>query len=394
MKRKRLKQRANKVLIFSSLKGEKLSTYILMCLGCFIISFNVAAISAAIPRIGIDLKLPDFEVAKIIPNYMIPYGLGALLYAPLTRYIAYKWTYILMLALYGTACLLCAKAESLNVILICRVAMGISAAGVIPIGLMLIGEYFEKSIRGRLVGFFFSNAFIASIIGLAVGGVLHWRFIFLIPAVLSILMLLLVVFDRSSILRQRHIGHINYLTVLQKPEILKVFVFIFAISFLYHGVHKWYGVYLSRVYAFDNFQINMFVIFTVIAGMFGQLFGGYFSDRKGRYFTARLGVIGLAASIMCLYAIHHPIVLAGILIFISVFWTVGHNGISTVLTDFSNEDRPVIAGLNSSVRFISGGLGFTLSSHFVEISFGKTFFIIGCLILSLFFTLRRVVPQS
>ena len=299
-----------------------------------------------------------------------------------------------MMALYGIACLLCARAESLNVILFCRVVMGISAAGVIPIGLMLIGEYFEKSIRGRLVGFFFSNAFIASIMGLAVGGILHWRFIFLIPAVLAILMLLLVLLDQSEILRDRHEGHISYLAVLKKSQILKVFAFIFAISFLYHGVHKWYGVYLSREYGFDNLKINMFVVLTVMAGMFGQLLGGYFSDRRGRFFTARLGVIGLAASIMGLCVTHHPLVLAVVLIFISVFWTIGHNGISTVLTDFSNEDRPVIAGLNSSVRFISGGLGFTLSSHFVELSFGKTFFIIGCLILTLFFTLRRVIPQG
>ena len=57
-------------MIFS----DKKIIFVLLCLGCVTISFNVAAIAAAIPAISSDLSLPALAVARIIPFYMIPYG--------------------------------------------------------------------------------------------------------------------------------------------------------------------------------------------------------------------------------------------------------------------------------------------------------------------------------
>jgi MFS family permease len=68
------------------------------------ISFNVAAIAAVIPAMSLDLGLADLLVAKIIPFYMIPYGIGALIYAPLTRYVSYKVILGCSMALYSSAC--------------------------------------------------------------------------------------------------------------------------------------------------------------------------------------------------------------------------------------------------------------------------------------------------
>jgi hypothetical protein len=81
-----------------------------------------------------------------------------------------------------------------------------------------------------------------------------------------------------------------------------------------------------------------------------------------------------------------------VLFAISVCWTIGHNGLSTVLADFPDEDRPIIASLNSAVRFISGGLGFQFSALFVGASFGLTFLGIGILILLLAYILKYIIP--
>jgi hypothetical protein len=78
---------------------------------------------------------------------------------------------------------------------------------------------------------------------------------------------------------------------------------------------------------------------------------------------------------------------------ISAGWTVGHNGLSTVLTDFPDADRPTIASLNSSVRFFSGGLGFCVSAVFVEKSFSMTFFSIGVLIFITSLFITKLVPR-
>jgi len=377
--------------MIGSLTREKIIVLVFICLGCFITSFNVADVAASVPVISRDLQLSKFQVAKIIPFYLLPYGIGALIYAPLTRIISFRWVYVITLFLYGVACYICGTAESLEVMLAGRAAMGIAAAGAIPLGLMIIGEFFERRIRGRLVGIFFSQAFIASIIGLVSGGIFHWRIIFYIPAVLAMMLSMGFLFYSCECLSKKHIGNINYIKALRNKNIIKIFLFIFAISFLYHGVHKWYGVYLSDVYHFDQVTINVFVILTVLAGMFGQLIGGILSDKKGRLFTTKLGLAGLSVSVMLLFGMYPKFVLGMVLMSIALFWTIGHNGISTFITDFTDHERPAIAGLNSSVRFISGALGFMVSKYFVVYSFGKTFLCFGLIMFLLSFSIKKIV---
>jgi MFS family permease len=73
----------------------------LMCLGNVAVSFNTGAVAAAIPLISADLHLSDIAVSRIVSFYMIPYGLGALLYAPLTRYISYRFVLMVAMILFG-----------------------------------------------------------------------------------------------------------------------------------------------------------------------------------------------------------------------------------------------------------------------------------------------------
>ncbi|MCK4882594.1 MAG: MFS transporter, partial [Candidatus Omnitrophica bacterium] len=154
------------------------------------------------------------------------------------------------------------------------------------------------------------------------------------------------------------------------------------------------GIYLSRVYQFTQFQISIYFIIAALGGMFGQLLGGVLSDKKGRLVSCRAGILGLSLGIMLLFGTYSAIFLGLVIALVSIGWTVGHNGLSTVLTDFPDEDRPMIASLNSSIRFISGGIGFCVSAYFVEKNFGLTFFVIGILMLLLSFVLRKVIPQN
>lgn len=365
----------------------------MLCLGCITVSFNIAAIAAVIPVISADLGLLDFEAAKIIPYYLLPYGIGALIYAPLTRFVEYRLVMAGALAVFAVACFICGAAESLEYIIVSRILMGITASSAIPLGLMIIGELFEKHLRGRLVGGFFSGAFIASLAGVILSGVAHWRWLFYVPAILGALLAVGVLVFGAKHLNRVHIGHLNYVRALQDTKIRNVFLIIFAMSFLYHGVHTWYGIYFSRIYKFTQFQISAIFIVAMVSGMFGQLIGGVLSDKKGRLAACRAGVLGLAAGTMFLAGIYPIIVLGLVIALISIGWTIGHNGLSTVLTDFPDEDRPMIASLNSSVRFISGGIGFCASAYFVEKSFGMTFLIIGIFMLILSMFLKRSVVE-
>ena len=378
----KLNVRSGMPLLASPVFSKKI-VYLFACLACLTISFNLAAIIAVIPNISREFRLPDFFVSKIISFYLLPYGAAALIYAPLTRYFAYAQIYFWSLIIYATASLICAFTSSIDVLFWARAVTGIAAAGVIPLGLMLIGEFFEKNVRGKLVGFFFSCTFIGSLAGMLTSGFCHWRWLFYIPAILGLFLVVVCYLMREGALAKVHGVRINYRESLSNIRIFRVLIFIFVLSFLYHGVNTWYGIYLDRVYQLNKLHISLILAMTLVVSIFGQIAGGYLSDIKGRVWTCSLGVIGLGVSTMLLWTQHSLIMVTIILSLIALFWTIGHNGTSTILTDFEEEHRAVLASLNSSVRFVSAGLGFLVSGVFTRQSFGLTFLAIGILIILL-----------
>ncbi|HOD12309.1 MAG TPA: MFS transporter [Candidatus Omnitrophota bacterium] len=364
----------------------------LLCLNCFTISFNVAAIEAAIPSIARDLQLPIFAVSRIIPAYLIPYGLGALIYAPLARYINFRMLMTVTMAVFAVSNFLCAQATDVGYFFLPRLLTGIVGSAAIPLGLILIGKMFEKDVRGRLVGLFFGFSFVASIVGVALSGVADWRWLFYLPSALGLIAAIAAFGVPSADLDAKEKNPVNYLNLIYNNKIRNIFIFIFIISSLYYGVHKWFGVYLSRVYELNQLTISSFFVLTAVMGFSGQILGGYVSDKKGRVLACLVGIIILGAASALLVGKYPLGMLAVILSLTAMGWSIGHNGASTVLTDFPEENRAEVASLNSAVRFLAGGLGFVVSAPFVQKSFSMTFFVLGILILVLSFFVKKAVP--
>ena len=368
--------------------------FVLFCLANITISFSFAALAAAVSLISNDLSMSDLIVSRISAYYMIPYGLGALLYAPLAERFSFKAILASTMVMYSITNFVCACAHSIQMILFSRIVMGLAAASVIPLCLISIGTLFPKETRGRLVGLFFSTSFIASVLGILVSGIFSWRWLFIIPSGLGAVTAILIIVGGDIHLGERPFHRVDYLSVLKNSKIRNVLIFIFAISFLYHGVHKWLGVYLNRMYHAPQWTISFFFMLIAIFGAIGQNLGGYITDKKGRQAACRAGVLILSMMTMLLWGTYPLVVLGIILSLFSIGWTIGHNGISTVLTDFPDQNRAEIASLNSAVRFLSGGLGFFLGGPFVEKNFGLTFFGFGVLMLMAFLFLKNIIPQE
>ncbi len=374
--------------------NNKKIIFFFLCLGNVAISFNIGAVAAAIPIIAKDFALSDLVVSKIVPFYMIPYGLGALLYAPLTRYFTYRTILIAAMAVFAVASFVAGMSQSLSSLQLAQIGAGVAAASSTPLSLMIIGELFDKDMRGRLVGMYFGTSFLASVVGMIFMGLWDWRLLFFVPAAVGAINAFCWMFLQKELLNHRHKESVNYFKAVFKNHIRDVFIFIFCASFLYHGVHKWYGVYLAQEYGFGKEMISLVLIVAAVSGLAGQQIGGYLSDKKGRLFACYIGLLGLSAGVMLLAGHYPTVLLVAVLALVAIGWTVSHNSISTILTDFPDEDRPIIASLNSSVRFVSGGLGFSLSKFFVEKSFGWTFLGIGILMALLIFYVKKATREA
>jgi predicted MFS family arabinose efflux permease len=366
-------------------------TFIILCLEGAILSFNVAACAALVPSIARDFGISQFVAGKVIWLYMLPYGVAALFYGPLVRMVDAKRVELICLLVFSLANLLAWVSPDIKSLFLARFIMGVFGASVIPLGLILIANSAQNQKRGKLVGSFFGSTFIASLLGLFLSGILHWRMVFFIPAILGFVLWLMMYFYLPNFKSQRTETKFNYMAALKDKRIISIFAYIFFISLLYHSIQQWLGVYFSTKFALGQFLISALITLTSLSGIFGEVIGGWLSDAVGRIKTVNLGTVLMIISVL-LFSFKSPIAILAILMVIwGLGWTFNHAGISTVLTDLPKDFLPEAASLNSSVRFISGGLGTALSGSIMQKSFTAGFVLAGLCLLGLFLFARQLI---
>lgn len=366
-------------------------TFIILCLEGAVLSFNVAAAAALVPSIAQEFGVEQFLAGQIVWLYMLPYGMAALIYGPLVRVFDAKKIEIVCLVLFSLANMLAALSQNISALFLARFLMGVFGASVIPLVLILIAHYASEKERGKMVGAFFGATFIASLLGLFLSGVINWRLIFLIPGILGFLLTGLIYFYLPSFKQEGGAFKLNYFAALKSRRVLLIFTYIFLVSLLYHGAQQWLGVYFSKSLKLNQFAISMLITLTSLSGIFGEVIGGRLSDSLGRLKTMNLGLVFMILSVFILIFKLPIFILAITMIAWGLGWTFNHAGISTMLTDLPREFINEAASLNSSVRFISGGLGVAFSGLLMQKSFTSGYMFLGTCLLSLLIFSKKVI---
>jgi len=372
----------------------KRPVFIILCLEGAILSFNVAACSVLIPSISREFCVSQFFTGRAVWLYMLPYGIAALLYGPLVRLFDARRVELVCFFLFSLANLFAALSPDINAFFCARFLMGIFGASVIPLVLILIAGGSHRQTRGRQVGIFFSATFVASLAGLFLSGLIPWRMIFLIPAIAGFLLWLGMYFYLPSFKKDAGGFKANYLAALKNKTVAAVFTYIFFISLIYHGIQQWLGVFFSAGLGFSQLLVSMLVTLTSLSGIFGEAIGGWLSDTIGRVKTVDLGIMIMVLSLLMLLLKMPVIIIAMIMAGWGLGWTFNHAGLSTLLTDLPQEFLNEAASLNSSVRFISGGLGAVLGGVIMQRSFSGGFIIAAVSLIILAAFAKKLLNQG
>lgn len=326
---------------------------------------------------------------------MLPYGLGALIYGPLARGIDSKKILFFCLSGFSLANLVCGVAANIQLLFLARFFAGVSGAAIIPLSLILIAKTTAPGKRGQKVGGFFSLTFISSLLGLFLSGLIAWRWIFLLPAFVAGLVCLAVYFYFPNLALAREKIRFNYLQALSDKKVLRIFVYISSISFIYHGVGQWLAVYFFTKYTMEQFLISMLLTTISLSGIFGESLGGLLADYWGRTKVINTGVLLMLAALLALL-FRQKLSLLFVLMFIwGLGWTFNHAGLSTFLTDLTHQHLYESAGLNSAMRFLPGGLGAILGARLAQRDFNLEFMVFAsCLVLLFIFSKKFILKEA
>ncbi|MBB1643540.1 MFS transporter [Sphingobacterium sp. UME9] len=168
----------------------------LLSTGIFLFVIDLFIINVSLPTIQHGLHLRDSDTQWIIILYIIGYASLLINAGNAGNHYGKKKLYLIGMACFTVASLLCGLADNLYILLAGRLIQGISSGLMVPQGIALITLLFENpEKRSMALGIYGSIAGIASVIGQLLGGILpdqtwineSWRLIFLINVPIGIL---------------------------------------------------------------------------------------------------------------------------------------------------------------------------------------------------------------
>ncbi len=370
------------------LKTHRL-TFLFLCGLSFILSFSVQATAALLPTLADYFKKDAVATGGLVWIYMLPYGLGALIWSPLSRKFLVKKIIIFCLIVFSISAFAVTFSTKLNIAFWGRLGMGVFGSAIVPLSLITIGKVCNSKDRPKHIGLFFSVAYSSGLLGVFASGVLPWRFIYGIPACLAVLAIFFGLRYLDNIdLRGKF--KISYIATLCDKSSLKLFSFIFIASFLYHSIHQWLGVYLASHYQLNQFAVSSALTVSSFAAIFSESFGGFLSSRFGSENIASLGLLSMVVFLISSLLVGA----AGAVFFLIIFWGMGwafnHVGLSSFLAGLPDKFLRDASSLNSSLRFVSGGVGTYFGGAVISrIGFRAHFVAIGILILLIAFLIKK-----
>jgi EmrB/QacA subfamily drug resistance transporter len=167
---------------------RRTGTLIAAILGSGVVFLDSTVVNVALPRIGQDLHSPAIGVLEgqsyVYNAYLLSLSAMLILAGALADAYGRRRVFVLGLAGFGIASLMCGLAPTLETLIAFRVIQGAAGALLVPGSLAILTAAFEGPALGRVLGIWAGASGASTILGPLVGGILvqtiSWRAAFLI----------------------------------------------------------------------------------------------------------------------------------------------------------------------------------------------------------------------
>jgi predicted MFS family arabinose efflux permease len=378
---------------------------LLACAG-FAAQAMVRATDSLLPQIAADFSATVGAASIIVTAYVITHGSIQLIMGPIGDKFGKFRMVALACALSALTVLACGLAPSLTLLTLARIASGLTAAWIIPLGIAFIGDTVPYERRQAVLGRYLSGQITGQLFGQAAGGVigdlLGWRAVFFILCAVFALVAVAMWLELAnpSTRPPPHADETSqgfvadYRVVLTSPWARAVLLAAVIEAALMWGAFAYVGADLHL-----RFSLS-FTLIGVIVACFG--IGGLIYAALVPRLVGRFGQIGLATFGGLLVGIAYLALALAPAAFVAPAAVVGiglgfymlHNTLQTNATQMSPQARGTAVSIFSSALYLGQALGVAGGALVIDRAGGPAIFLVaafGLPLLGLWFAalLRR-----
>ena len=361
--------------------GRPGRTFWLLVAGIFAVSVNSQVMNPVLPAVAEDFDASVGTAGLAVTAYLLPYGFFQLLYGPLADRLGriQVITVALGAAALGTA--LCALAPNLNALIAFRFLTGGTAAAVIPLTFTYIGDTIEYSRRQAAIGYTAMSLSLGNVLAGAIGGflaaVVSWRAIFVIIAVISGAVMLLILREPSARVRpvaQDRSWFAPFLLAVEDRRHLGYFLLIVVEGTIVLGAFSYFGLILRERDGFSytaiGFIISLYGLASIVAGRFLGTMAGRLGERR----MILAGGLLIALALVAMTASPLPFFPLAMLLGGFGFITM-HTTFQTRATEISPSARATGVAIFAFSLFLGGSIGsFVVAQSFEIFGFNQTLY--------------------
>jgi len=260
-------------------------------------------ISVALPFIASDYGWTEGQIGElgglVLGIFLLGYGVSNVLISPLVDYFGPRKALMVCVAVWSLFTLMTGALGAVySMILLSRLALGLSQGILFPSASKLTQAWFPPSCRGRMNALHLSSGFASNIIAalLLIPLIMatSWEFMFYIVAIAGFLLLLpiwRIVRDSPSGEERRERASLRKVFAGTKesireafkvPGILRLTFAFWSVNTVWWGLALWLPTYLEEARGFLIEDLVWAASLPYFGGLIGMYVGSWLSDRFGR----------------------------------------------------------------------------------------------------------------
>jgi MFS transporter, Spinster family, sphingosine-1-phosphate transporter len=288
---------------------------------------------AILPKIQADLGLTPLQEGLLGSSFLLVYALATLPLGVWADRSTRKNIVALCVGIWSVATVLAGITRNFAQLFSVRAVLGIGEAGYAPASLSLLGDFFSKEKRGRILSYWSSGTLIGAAIGFTLGGLVAdsfgWRYAFFIVGIPGLIAAFLAwrmfepgrgVFDNAeddtneASTAHGAIGNDFWASVKKLRSVTTYWTLVGALVFSFFtigGTSFWLPTYFVGTFHLSVGQAGTISGAVLVgSGLIGTVAGGWLADfaqrrrPEGRLLIATIGFLVGAPLVLIALLIH------------------------------------------------------------------------------------------